>query len=90
MKNLLSKKEALEKINNFSKQKEFGSEEIKKIKRLAMKYHIRIKEQRKKFCKKCYCNLSGGKIRLKKGFKAVLCPHFETRHWGQKAWVFEP
>ena len=27
---------------------------------------------------------------LEKGFKAVLCPHFETRHWGSRAWIFEP
>ena len=28
--------------------------EIKKIKRLAMKYNIKLGELRKKFCKKCY------------------------------------
>ncbi len=49
----LSKTEAEEKIKEtFSKK--LSPREIKKIKRLAMKHNIKLKDLRKKFCKKCY------------------------------------
>ena len=51
----LTKKEAEDEIKEFFqdiKNKKTG--EVKKIKRLAMKHNIKLKDKRKKFCKKCY------------------------------------
>ena len=51
----LSKKEAEEKIKEFFKElKNKTPQEIKKIKKTAMKHNIKLKEKRKGFCKKCY------------------------------------
>ncbi len=51
----ISKTEAKEKIEEFFKNiKEKTPKEIKKIKRLAMRHNIKLKDQRKNFCKKCY------------------------------------
>ena len=69
----LTRKEAQEKINDFFKNLDGKSgDEIKKIKKLAMKFNIRLGNLRKKFCKKCLSpNL---KVRgIKKGTKHVEC-----------------
>jgi len=53
----ISKKEAESEINNFFNElqnKKPSPSEIKKIKRLAMNHNIKLREKRKKFCKKCY------------------------------------
>ena len=51
----LSKNEAKEKIEGFFKDVEHKRpEEIRKIKRIAMHYNIKLGDKRKKFCKKCY------------------------------------
>lgn len=51
----MNKKEAGKKIEDFFENiKEKNPEEIRKVKRLAMHYKIRLKEKRKKFCKYCY------------------------------------
>lgn len=49
--------------------------QIKKIKRLAMSKNIRLKEYKKKFCKKCLtCFTSTNhSIRIKKPFKIIKC-----------------
>ena len=49
MKTPLNKKQAIEKIDSFFKNSNFSPEELKKIKRLAMKYKIKLKEKRKLF-----------------------------------------
>jgi RNase P subunit RPR2 len=69
----LSKEEARKEVLNFFKSLEDKTpKEIKRIKKLAMHYNIKLKEQRKKFCKKCYStNLRFKKI--KKGVKTVIC-----------------
>jgi len=72
MKTPLNKKQAIEKIDSFFKNSNFSPEELKKIKRLAMKYKIKLKEKRKLFCKKCL-NALKGKTRINKKFKSVIC-----------------
>ena len=72
----LSKKDAEKEIKQFFKNlKNKTPREVKKIKRLAMKYNIKLKELRKLFCKKCYSifNAKNSEIRIKKGIKIVKC-----------------
>jgi len=73
MKTRTSKKEAEKKIEEFfSNIKNKKPEEIKKIKRLAMHYNIKLREKRKKFCKYCF----SPKLKvlgIKKGLKRVIC-----------------
>ena len=72
MKYQLSKQEAQEKISNFFERESFKKEEMKKIKRLAMKFKIKLKDKRKKFCKKCLSQLKG-KTRISKTHKTIIC-----------------
>ena len=72
MKSNLSKQEAQEKIDEFFKRASFTDEEMKKIKRLAMKFNIKLGDYRKKFCKKCLSQLKG-KIRISKTHKTIIC-----------------
>jgi hypothetical protein len=73
MKSNLSKQEIQNRIKKvFSKNS--TSEEIKKIKKLAASKNIKLKYERKKFCRKCYSLFnSDSQIRMKKGFKIVKC-----------------
>jgi len=72
MKTKLSKTEAKEKIDSFFSKKSFSPSDLKKIKRLAMKFNIKLKSHRKKFCKKCL-NPIKGKIRITKHYKITEC-----------------
>jgi RNase P subunit RPR2 len=72
MKTPLSKTQTQEKINSFFKQEEFKPEQVRKIKRLAMKFKIRLKEKRKLFCKYCLHKLKG-KTRINKESKTIIC-----------------
>jgi len=74
MKTPLNKKQAIEKINSFFEKSDFSPDELKKIKRLAMKYKIRLKEKRKSFCKKCL-NALKGKTRINNKSKSVVCKY---------------
>ena len=71
MKRTISKSEAKKQIEDFFENVEDkSSKDVKKIKRLAMKYKIPLKEKRKLFCKKCLSPYSGDeKIRIKEGIK---------------------
>lgn len=66
----LSKTETVEEIEEFFRDvKNKSGKEIKKIKILAMKYNIKLGENRKKFCKKCYSpklKIIGVKNKIKK------------------------
>ena len=66
-----NKKEIGKKIKEFFKNKHSGKE-VKKIRKLAMHNNIKLREFRKKFCKKCFSmNL---RVRsVKKDFKNVEC-----------------
>ncbi len=72
MKKNLSKREAQDKINEFFKKEYFGSKEVRKIKRLAMKHNIKLGKFRTKFCKKCLSQLKG-KTRISKTHKTIIC-----------------
>tara|TARA_Y100000310_G_C20301321_1_gene631928 strand:- start:12 stop:266 length:255 start_codon:yes stop_codon:yes gene_type:complete len=72
MKTKLSKSEAQEKINSFFKSKDFTPEQVRKIKRLAMKFNIKLKDKRKNFCKKCLHKLKG-KTRINSPYKTIIC-----------------
>jgi len=73
MKTKLGKKEAEEKIKAFFQNiRDKTPEQIKKIKRLAMHYNIKLKEKKKKFCKFCYSPKLKVK-KIKKGMKIVKC-----------------
>ena len=66
MKKKLTRKEAKEKIEDFFKQeKELDPKYVKKIKRLAMAYNIKLGAYRKKFCKKCFNDLRKAKMKVK-------------------------
>ena len=79
MKKKLTKKEAEEKINEFFKNDNFDSEEMKKIKKLAMKFNIKFREKRKSFCKKCLSKLEG-KIVIGRERKMVTCKNCEFKN----------
>jgi RNase P subunit RPR2 len=75
MKSKLSRSQIQNQIKDFfSDIKNKSSQEIKKIKKLAMSKNIPLKEKRKLFCKKCLAPYSGKeKIRINKGIKSTRC-----------------
>ena len=69
----LSKTEAEKEIKEFFKKaRNKNPKEIKDIKKLAMRYNIKLGELKKKFCKKCYSPRLKV-IGLKNKIKKVLC-----------------
>ena len=72
MKSKLSKSQAEEKISQFFQKESFTKEEMKKIKRLAMKFKIKLGNYRRNFCKKCLSKLKG-KTRVSKIHKTIIC-----------------
>ena len=73
MKIKLTKKEAYKKVDDLFKQGNFKPWQVKKIKRLAMKYNLKLGDRKKKFCEKCFSDLEKGKVRIKKQFKTAEC-----------------
>jgi RNase P subunit RPR2 len=75
----LSKTETKKEIKKFfSDIKDKNPKEIKKIKRIAMRHKIPLKEKRKLFCKKCLNPFSGKeKVRIKNNKKIVECEFCE-------------
>lgn len=69
----LTKKEAERIIDAYFSKDKLDSNETKKIKKLAMKHRIRLGKYRKRFCKKCYSDLSSGKIRVSRDYKYAIC-----------------
>ena len=67
----LSKKEAEEKIRRFFENKN-EQEAIKKIKKLAMHFNIKLRGYRKRFCRNCYSSLENTG-RIKNKMKIVKC-----------------
>lgn len=72
MKTDISKSQAQIKINDFFARKEFTAEEVRKIKRLAMKFKIRLGGHRRKFCKQCLAKLDGS-TRVRGENKTIIC-----------------
>lgn len=69
----ISKSEARKKIESFFTRESFSSEEVRKIRRLAMKHKIRLGGYRAQFCKKCFSSLKNGTIRVTKTHKITTC-----------------
>ncbi|OGJ20947.1 hypothetical protein A3K73_07340 [Candidatus Pacearchaeota archaeon RBG_13_36_9] len=69
----LNKNEAKERIEDFFKDiKDKSPEAVRKMKKIAMHYNIKLGEKRKKFCKKCYSvNLKVKSVKNK--VKTVKC-----------------
>lgn len=68
----LSKNEAVKVIDDFFLQRSFNHEGVRKIKRLAMKYKIKLGKHRNLFCKYCLSRLSGN-IKVSKTTKSIIC-----------------
>jgi len=69
----LTKEKAEEEIKDFFRNIENKTpEQIKKIKKLAMHYNIKLGEKRKKFCKKCFSARLKVKS-IKRGVKTTEC-----------------
>ncbi len=79
MKTRLTKQEAQEKIEEFFKKESFTKEDVKKIRRLAMKFNIKLGKLRQNFCKKCLSQLKG-KIRISKTHKTIECINCRYRN----------
>jgi RNase P subunit RPR2 len=74
MKLKFSKSETASQIEEFfSDIKNKTPKEIKKIKRIAMKYNIPLREKRKLFCKKCLKPFTEPGIRIKNGIITITC-----------------
>jgi RNase P subunit RPR2 len=76
----MKKLKTLSKFEIFDKIKQTfannpASEEIKKLKKLAMSKNIRLTEYKKLYCKRCYSlfKSSNSKIRIKKPYKIIKC-----------------
>lgn len=68
----LTRAETEKRINEeFSKK--LTPEKIKKLKRLAMRYNIKLKGLRKKFCRKCYSSLKDSDGKVKNKIKTTKC-----------------
>lgn len=69
----LSKSETEAQINEISKN--LNSNNIKKIKTLAMSKNIKLGKLKQKFCKKCYSlfDSQNSQIRIKNKFKIIKC-----------------
>ena len=83
MKKEFSKKEVKEIIDNFFEDiYDKTPKEIRKIKRLSMKYKIPLKEKRKLFCKKCYSPYTNPSIRIKNNILRINCENCgHTSRW---------
>lgn len=76
MKKKLTKQEANEMVRKFfSNLQNKNPEQIKKIKRLAMHYNIKLGRLRRKFCKRCYSvfNAKNAEIRIENGKERIRC-----------------
>ncbi len=70
----ISQSKAKKQIHEFfSDINDITQKDVKKIKRLAMKNNIHLKELRKKFCKKCFTPYKNPKIRIKNKTKTTIC-----------------
>jgi RNase P subunit RPR2 len=75
----INKTQAKEKIEHFFQSSSFVPEQLKKIKRLAMKFNLKLEDKRKLFCKKCLNPLAGN-LTLTKTHKTVECKFCNFRN----------
>ena len=70
----ISKEDAKKKVKGFfSDIKEKKASEVWKIKRIASKNKISLKDEKKLFCKKCLEPFISPKIRIRSGYKTITC-----------------
>jgi len=67
----MNKKEAGELIEEFFSKKH-NPEEVRKTKKLAASFQIKLKDKRKKFCKKCF-SMNLKVLGIKNKIKRVKC-----------------
>jgi len=67
-----SKEEAKAKIDAFFERDDFSPKDVKKVKRLAMAFNVKLGKHRKKFCGNCLSPLRG-KTRVTKTKKNIIC-----------------
>jgi RNase P subunit RPR2 len=79
MKTSLNRKQVEEKIGEFFQQASFTPEQLKKVKRIAMKFNIKLGNYRRMFCKKCL-NPLRGKLSITKTHKTIECKHCGFRN----------
>ena len=81
-----SKTNAKKEIQDFFRNiKNKKPEQVKKIKRLAMRHKISLKDSRKKFCKKCMAPYKNSEVRIKSNIKSIKCKNCEyTSRWRLK------
>ena len=65
--------EEIKEFFNHIKHKTPG--QVGKIKKLAMSHNIKLGEQRKLFCKKCFSPFTNSSIVIKNGFVTIACAH---------------
>lgn len=75
-----SRTEARKKIDDFFTHDKLAKESVRKIKRLAMQFNLRLGKHRTRFCKKCYSDLRTGKVRITKTHKMIICPECGTEN----------
>jgi RNase P subunit RPR2 len=75
-----SRAEARKNIEDFFAHDNLDKEGVRKIKRLAMQFNLRLGKHRTHFCKKCCGDLRNGKIRITKTHKIVICTECETEN----------
>lgn len=68
-----AKSEAQTRIADFFLKDHFSSEEVRKIRALAMKHRIRLGVHRARFCTKCFSDLGNGKTRVHKHYRTIMC-----------------
>lgn len=70
----IPKPEAQKQIQEFfSNIKNKTPKEVKKIKKFAMGHNIKLRDLRKKFCKKCLSPYKNSRIRIKNKIKTITC-----------------
>lgn len=71
--NKLSRAHVQKRIEEHFAQQNLDPIVTKKIKKLAMGRNLKLGKLRARFCKKCYADLVGSKIRVTKEYKLVTC-----------------
>ncbi len=80
MNNKISKTQAKEIIDSFFLEiKDKTPRDVKKIKKLAMRFNIKLGERRKRFCKFCLTPYKNQQVRIKKDYKVVVCKNCGKR-----------
>lgn len=72
--NKIPKKEAEKQIEEFFRDiKDKTPKEIKKIRKISMRNSVKLRNLKKKFCKKCFSPYKNPKTRINKKIKSVAC-----------------